>query len=289
MNSESQRTRTSLDGLYGSPLVRYHGSSFVEYLRATAPHLLPARIPDGAGKGAATDLGVPHGTTIVALSFADGVVIAGDRRATTGNVIAQHDLEKVLIIDSLSAAGFAGSVGPALQMLQLFAVEVEQYEKLEGVPISFRGKTNRLSAIVRENLGPAMQGFVAIPLFVGYDTDEDDPAQAGKIVSFDVTGNVVYDTTGYEAIGSGSSFAKSALKKRHSRTVDRVTAIRNAVSALYDAADDDSATGGPDLTRRIYPVIVCVTGANGAVRQPPGEVEEIAREVVRARQDDPGG
>jgi proteasome beta subunit len=232
---------------------------------------------------------VPHGTTIVALSFADGVLVAGDRRATSGNEIAQRDLEKVVVIDETTAAGFAGAVGPALQMLRLFAVEVEQYEKVEGTPISFGGKANRLAAALRGNLGAALQGFVAMPILVGYDRHEPDPAQAGKIVTFDVTGSIAYDATGYDAIGSGSPFAKAALKKRHSRTADREAAARTAVEALYDAADDDTATGGPDVVRGIYPVVVTITGPEGAVRMGEGEMERIARDVVSGREANPGG
>ena len=231
-------------------------------------------------------LGVPDGTTIVALSFAGGVVIAGDRRATSGNVIAQRDLEKVLIIDATTAAGFAGAVGPALQMLRLFAVEVEQYEKVEGAPISFHGKVNRLSALLRGNLEKAMQGFVAMPLLVGYHADDPDP---GTIVTFDELGSVAFDDTGYQAIGSGSPFAKAALKKRHRRDTDRDTAVRNAVEALYDAADDDSATGGPDVVRGIYPIVVTVTGPEGAVRLPESEVEAVSRAVVTGRESNPNG
>jgi proteasome beta subunit len=227
-------------------------------------------------------LDIPHGTTIVALRFADGVLIAGDRRATSDNLIAQRDLEKVVVIDDTTAAGFAGAVGPAVQMLKLFAAEVEQYEKIEGTPISFPGKVNRLAAVLRENLDQAQQGFVALPLLVGYDQDAG-PGEAGKIVSFDVTGNISYDHAGYEAIGSGSPFAKSALKKLHSPGVDRATAVRNAVEALYDAADDDTATGGPDLVRGIYPIVVSVTGPEGAVRRPEDEVAAAAAEIVRQR------
>jgi proteasome beta subunit len=225
---------------------------------------------------------IPHGTTIAALRFADGVLIAGDRRATSDNLIAQRDLEKVVVIDDTTAAGFAGAVGPAVQMLKLFAAEVEQYEKIEGTPISFPGKVNRLAAVLRENLDQAQQGFVALPLLVGYDQDAG-PGEAGKIVSFDVTGNISYDHSGYEAIGSGSPFAKSALKKLHSPDVDRARAVRNAVEALYDAADDDTATGGPDLVRGIYPIVVSVTGPEGAVRRPEDEVAAAAAEIVRQR------
>jgi proteasome beta subunit len=194
-----------------------------------------------------------------------------------------------VVVDETTAAGFAGAVGPAVQMLRLFAVEVEHYEKVEGAPISFPGKANRLATMLRENLDVAMQGFEALPLLVGLDADAPDPARAGRIVTFDVTGNTVFDTTGYDAIGSGSPYAKAALKKRHSRDADRATAVRTAVEALYDAADDDSATGGPDLVRGIYPLVVTVTAADGAVRLPDSEVEAVAREVVEARTANPGG
>ncbi len=217
------------------------------------------------------------------------MLIAGDRRATSGNTIVRHDLEKVVVVDDVTAAGYAGAVGPAMQMLRLFALEVEEYEKVEGTPISFPGKANRLATMLRGSLPMAMQGFEALPLLVGYDPDEPEPTRAGRIVSFDISGNVVHDSTGYESIGSGSPYAKAALKKRHSRDADRVAAVRTAVEALYDAADDDSATGGPDLVRGIYPVVVTITGAQGAVRVPQAEVEAVAREVVRAREDRPGG
>jgi proteasome beta subunit len=217
------------------------------------------------------------------------VVIAGDRRATAGNVIAQRDLDKIVVVDDTTAAGFAGAVGPALRMLRLFAMEVEQYEKVEGAPISFPGKANRLAAMLRENLDAAMQGFEALPLLVGYDADDPDPARAGRIVTFDITGNTVHDTTGYQSIGSGSPYAEAALKKRHDPDADLAGAVRAAVEALYDAADDDSATGGPDLVRGIYPVVVSITVAEGAVRRPDAEVEAVAREVVRGREARPGG
>jgi proteasome beta subunit len=194
-----------------------------------------------------------------------------------------------MVIDDLTAAGFAGAVGYAVRMLRLFSAEVEQYEKIEGTPISFNGKVNRLAAIVQDNLGAAAQGFAAIPLLAGYDPDERDPADAAKIVTFDVTGNIVQASGGYEVIGSGSPFAKSALKKRHSPDVDRATAVRNAVEALWDAADDDTATGGPDLIRRIFPLVVTVTAAEGALRRPDSELAGLVEEVVQGRTARPGG
>ena len=261
-------------------------SSFTDLVTATAPHLLPGRLPDAATAGAG--IVVPHGTTIVALTFSGGVVIAGDRRATSGNVIAQRDIEKVFITDSHTAVGIAGAAGIALQMVRLFTVELEHYEKIEGVPLSFDGKSSKLASMVQQNLGAAMQGFVVIPLFVGYDVDEE-PSKAGRIVTYDATGGRYDEWLGYHSVGSGSVFARSALKKRHDPSADLGTALRAAVEALYDAADDDTATGGPDLTRRIYPVVVSITGAEGAVRRADEEIEEIVRVVVAGRTENPGG
>jgi proteasome beta subunit len=268
-------------------------TSFTDFVAATAPHLLPGRMPEGlaprAGVGAGSSLEVPHGTTIVALTFSGGVVIAGDRRATSGNVIAQRDIEKVFVTDAYSAVGIAGAAGIALQMVRLFSVDLEHYEKTEGVPLSFDGKANKLAGMVQQNLGAALQGFVVVPLFVGYDTDAADPAKAGRIVNYDATGGRYDELLGYHAVGSGSVFAKSALKKRHDPGADLPTAVRTAVEALYDAADDDTATGGPDLTRRIFPVVVTITAAEGAVRRTEEEIEAVVRDVVAARTENPGG
>jgi proteasome beta subunit len=268
-------------------------SSFTDFVTNNAPHLLPGRVPEDAVPRAGAALGpvgmeVPHGTTIVALVCSEGVVIAGDRRATAGNVIAQRDIEKVFITDSYSAVGIAGAAGIAVQMVRLYTVELEHYEKMEGVPLSLDGKANKLASMVAGNLGAALQGFVVVPLFVGYDT-EAEPAKAGRIVTYDATGGRYDEWLGYHSVGSGSVFAKSALKKRHSVNADLATTIRNAVEALYDAADDDSATGGPDLTRRIFPVVVSITGADGAVRRPEDEIEAVVRDVVAGRTENPGG
>lgn len=263
-------------------------TSFTDYLAATAPQLLPARpaqLPD-APAPRTPGLDVPHGTTIVALSCAGGVVIAGDRRATMGNMIAQRDIEKVFVTDSYSAVGIAGSAGIAVDMVRLFAVQLEHYEKLEGVPLSLDGKTNQLAAMVKANLGAAMQGFVVIPLFAGFDVDATDPATAGRIVAFDATGGRYEEKLGFHAAGSGSVFARGSLKKLHDPAADVAGAVRTAVEALYDAADDDSATGGPDLVRRIYPVVVSIT-AEGAVRHPEEEISEVTAAVVNARTANP--
>jgi proteasome beta subunit len=267
-------------------------TSFTDYVAATAPHLLPWRALDGLAPGSAGAQGgleVPHGTTIVALTFSGGVVIAGDRRATAGNVIAQRDIEKVFVTDSYSAVGIAGSAGIALQIVRLYTVDLENYEKLEGVPLSLDGKANKLAGMIAQNLGAALQGFVVVPLFVGYDPDAVEPAKAGRIVTYDPTGGRYDELLGYHAVGSGSVFAKSALKKRYDPDTDLPGAVRTAVEALYDAADDDTATGGPDLTRRIFPVVVTITGAEGAVRRPEEEIEAVVRDVVASRTEKPGG
>jgi proteasome beta subunit len=272
-------------------------SSFTEFLAQAAPDLLPGHRPLPAGAiepgpvqyGPAQYGPVPHGTTIVAMTFAGGVLMAGDRRATMGNLVAQRDIEKVFVTDAYSAVGVAGTAGIAVEMVRLYAVELEHYEKIEGVPLSLDGKANRLAAMIRGNLGAAMQGLAVLPLFVGYDLDAGDPAKAGRIVSFDVAGGRYDEHGGYQAVGSGSLFAKSALKKVHDPNSDADAAVHNAIDALYDAADDDTATGGPDLTRRIYPVVVTITAADGAVRLTDEETGRVAEAVVAARRENPGG
>ncbi len=256
-------------------------SSFTEFLAVAAPDLLPGRrsMPEGM-----TTLQTPHGTTIVALTFRGGVLIAGDRRATMGNLIAQRDIEKVFVTDSYSAVGIAGTAGIAVEMVRLFAVELEHYEKLEGVPLSLAGKANRLATMIRGNLGAAMQGLAVVPLLAGYDLAASDPDRGGRIVSYDVVGGRYDEHGGYHAVGSGSLFAKSSLKKLYDPGADAAAAVRTAVEALYDAADDDTATGGPDLARRIYPVVVTITAADGALRLTDDETGEVARAVVADRE-----
>jgi proteasome beta subunit len=255
--------------------------SFTEFVGSHAPHLLPT--PGASATGGAAGLDVPHGTTIVALTFADGVVIAGDRRATSGNVIAQRDIEKIFITDSYSAVGIAGSAGLAIQMVRLYSADLEHYEKLEGVSLSFDGKANKLAQSVAANLSAALQGFVVVPLFVGYD-----PEEGGRIVNYDATGGRYDEHLGFNAVGSGSIFAKSALKKTFDPSADLAAAVRTAVSALYDAADDDTATGLPDLTRGLYPIVVSITGAEGAVKRPTAEIEAVVRDIVAERTQSPG-
>jgi proteasome beta subunit len=247
-----------------------------------SPHQLPS--PGGSTAG----LDIPHGTTVVAVRYADGVVMAGDRRATAGYSIASRRIDKVLAADDYSGVAIAGAAGPAIEMVKLFQTQLEHYEKVQGEVLSLEGKANQLSQLVRANLGAAMQGFVVVPLFAGYDTEATDPAAAGRIVTFDATGGRYEEKMGFHAVGSGSVFARGSLKKLHDPAADVAGATRTAVEALYDAADDDSATGGPDLIRHIYPVVVSITG-DGAVRHPDADIAEVTAAVVNHRTTRPGG
>jgi proteasome beta subunit len=256
-------------------------SSFSDFLRTQAPELLPGNRAMVAGS--ADGLGAPHGTTIVAATFAGGVLIAGDRRATAGNLIATRDMDKVYVTDAYSAVGIAGTAGLALEMVRLYAVELAHYEKIEGISLSLDGKTNKLATMVKGNLEVAMAGLAVLPLFAGYDTEAEDPKRAGRIVSYDVTGGRYEEKAGYHSIGSGSLFAKSSLKKLHDPDADVEGAVRVAVEALYDAADDDSATGGPDMVRGIYPTVVTITAEHGAVGLPADQTAAVAEAVVGDR------
>ncbi|GLZ00620.1 proteasome subunit beta [Actinoplanes sp. NBRC 103695] len=260
-------------------------SSFTQFLSQAAPELLPGRRPVPP-QMVAGDL-APHGTTIIAIQTAEGVVMAGDRRATMGNLIASRDIEKVHPADAYSLIGIAGTAGIGIELMRIFQVELEHYEKTEGAMLSLDGKANRLAGMVRGNLGAAMQGLAVVPLFAGYDLSPADPAKPGRIFSFDVAGGL-YEETGYDAVGSGSLFAKSALKKKYRTGVSTQDAIVLAVEALYDAADDDTATGGPDLTRKIYPVVMTAT-AEGTHRLTDTEINTVAEQVVSGRMENPGG
>ncbi len=255
-------------------------SSFSDFLSEQAPDLLPGR--RAVPQGNAADL-APHGTTIVAATFPGGLVVAGDRRATMGNIIAQRDIEKVFPADEYSVVGIAGSAGLAVELVRLFQTELEHYEKIEGSTLSLDGKANRLAALIRGNLGMAMQGLAVVPLFAGYDLD----AGQGRIFSYDVTGGR-YEETAFYSVGSGSLFAKGSLKKLYRDDLGETDCVTVVIQALYDAADDDSATGGPDLTRRIFPVIRVIT-AEGGRRLSDDNVAEIADRVIAGRMNRPDG
>ncbi|MBD3783094.1 MAG: proteasome subunit beta [Micrococcales bacterium] len=248
-------------------------SSFTEFLSAHAPALLPSRRP--LPPGAALD--VPHGTTIVSVTFDGGVVMAGDRRATMGNIIANRDMEKVFATDEFSLVGIAGTAGLAIELVRLFQVELEHYEKIEGTLMSLEGKANRLASMIRGNLGMAMQGLSVVPVFAGYDLEES----RGRIFSYDVTGGC-YEEHDHHSVGSGSLFARGALKKLFRRGLDAAGAARVAVEALYDAADDDSATGGPDVGRRIWPT-VGVVDAEGARFVPEDDLAPVVDAIISER------
>jgi proteasome beta subunit len=245
--------------------------SFVDALRAYAPELLEPP----AGAGALPE--VPHATTVAAMRYADGVVMGGDRRSTEGMAIAQRDIEKVFPADDYSAVAIAGAAGPAIEMVRLFQTELEHYEKIEGFPLSLEGKANKLGQMVRGNLGLAMQGLVVVPLFAGYDTRR----RTGRIFRYDVTGGR-WEDEDYYATGSGGRDARASLKKRYRHGMDGATSVDALVEALYDAADEDAATGGPDLVRGIFPLVATVT-EEGYRRLPDAEVRKAAERVVDAR------
>ncbi|MFI5735342.1 proteasome subunit beta [Kribbella sp. NPDC051587] len=256
------------------------GTSFMDFLAGHAPDLLPGR--RSLGQADFSDQ-VPHGTTIVAATFAGGVLMAGDRRATMGNIIASRDIEKVFPADEYSAVAFAGSAGFGIEMVRLFQVELEHYEKLEGTTLSLDGKSNRLSALIRGNLAMAMQGLAVVPLFAGYDHDR----KGGRIFSYDATGGR-YEETHFHSVGSGSLFARGALKKLYREDLSATDCATVAIQSLIDAADDDSATGGPDMLRRIFPVIGVVT-ADGYQRLPEDEVATLVDAAWAQRHERPDG
>jgi proteasome beta subunit len=253
-------------------------SSVAEFLAAASPSLLPGRVVDGVA--------VPHGTTIVAAAYTDGVAMAGDRRATAGNLIAQRDIEKVFAADDFTLIGIAGVAGLATEIVRLYQVELEHYEKIEGTQLTLEGKANRLGTMIRGNLAEAMQGLAVVPLFAGFDLDATDAATAGKIFSFDITGGR-YPEQYHHCVGSGSLFARGALKKLWRPGLDRSGVIRVIVESLYDAADDDSATGGPDITRNIFPVVRLATAA-GSERVSDDELGDIVRAILADRENRPG-
>ncbi|HJY58439.1 MAG TPA: proteasome subunit beta [Streptosporangiaceae bacterium] len=265
------------------PFQALGSSSFAGFLSSYAPQLLPGgSLRDFAGAGGTAGV-LTHATTIVAVVCDEGVVLASDRRATAGSMISKRDVEKVLRCDQFSAVGVAGVLALALELARLFQVELEHYEKMEGRSLSLEGKANRLATMIRGNLGLAMQGLVMVPLLAGYDLDSG----AGRIFSYDPTGGPSEEHRFY-SIGSGSVFAQGALKKLYTEDMATNEAVLCCVQALYDAADDDSATGGFDLPRRIFPVVTTVTG-DGFRRLPEAEVAETAQQVVADRMDFPDG
>jgi proteasome beta subunit len=262
-----------------SEFFRIGSSSFTEFVSRVAPDVLPSSRAASAGLADLT----PHGTTIVAAAFPGGVVVAGDRRATMGNIIAQRDIEKVFAADEFSIIGIAGAAGIAVELVGLFQVELEHYEKIEGAPLSLVGKANRLATMIRLNLGLAMQGLTVVPLFAGWDETTGE----GRIFSYDATGGR-YEEHAYFSVGSGAVFARGSLKKLYRPDFDVNEAAMAVIQALYDAADDDSATGGPDMTRKIFPVVLAATG-DGVQRLRDEQITDLINQLMASRAERPDG
>ena len=253
----------------------YQGSSFSELLRVDHAHLA-VDFADLLRSGAAAP-SVPQGTTVLVTKYADGVLVAGDRLATEGSRVASRDIDKVFPADDHSLIAISGAAGPCIEMARIMRVELEHYEKIEGEPLELEGKANKLSQMVRQNLPAAMQGLVVVPLFAGYDLRR----RSGRLWKYDITGGR-YEETDYESTGSGGLYAGESLKKSHSLDASRDDALRMSIEALTDAADEDRATGGIDLERGIYPVIVFCT-AEGTARAPDEEIATIYRDVMARR------
>jgi proteasome beta subunit len=257
----------------------YLNSSFLEVLRHHSPERvgLPVALPPEASQSAATRVTVPHGTTILAVRYADGVVVAGDRQATEGYQVAHRRIEKVYKADDHSAIAIAGAAGPSIEMARLFQTELEHYEKVEGEGLSLEGKANKLAQMIRMNLPAAMQGLVVVPIFAGYDVKRAE----GRIFKYDITGGR-YEETDYYATGSGGKDARTTLKKLYRAGSARADAVRQAAEALYDAAEEDVGTGGPDPVHGIYPTMKTITRA-GFEEVAESEVRQHCDAVIQAR------
>jgi proteasome beta subunit len=248
--------------------------SFVDLLRDARPEALAHLQQTVSAEAAAA---VAHGTTVLGLLYADGVLIAGDRRATAGYSIADDTMRKVFAADDYSAIAIAGAAGMAVEMVRLFQLELEHYEKLTGDRLSLEGKANRLAQLIRQNFPLAMQGLVVVPLFGGFDERRD----GGRLFYYDATGGR-WEEDDYQATGSGSQPAKNSLKKRWRPGLSRDDAVKIAVEALLDASEDDVATGGPSVYRKIYPIALAVT-ASGADEVPEADVEAAVTAVLEER------
>jgi proteasome beta subunit len=261
-----------------SPFHDYGTSSFLDVLRREAPHLLPPAAGPAAGPGE-----IPHGTTVIALRYRDGVIMAGDRQATAGFQVASRRMEKIFKSDELSGMGIAGAAGPAMEMAKLFQTELEHYEKVEGENLSLEGKANRLGQMVRMNLPAALQGLVVVPIFAGFD----EKAEGGRLFKYDVTGGR-YEETNYDAQGSGSKDARDSLKKLWRRDLSGEEGLRVVLEALWDAADEDVGTGGVDLVRGIYPTVKTIT-RGGFEEVPEHDIRRIHEVIMNDRRRHEGG
>ena len=259
------------------------GSSFVELLRQTAPEHLPAAGLDAAaGSQAAGAVDIVHGTTVLAIRYDEGVVMAGDRRATAGYMIANRRVEKVFPADELSGVAIAGAAGPAVELVKLFQVQLEHYEKIEGETLSLEGKANQLGQLVRANLPAAMQGFVVVPLFAGYD----ERRGRGRVFSYDATGGK-YEESDFQTNGSGGIHARNWIKAQWREGMSRDEVVDLSLRALFAAADEDTATGGPDVVRGIYPTVAAIS-ASGFESVPEAIIAARAEELVGGREEGRG-
>ncbi len=260
-----------------SAFTSYMTASFVDLLRAESPNLLPSFATQGEGE--APPMAIPHGTTILALKCRDGVVMAGDRQATEGFQIAHRRIEKVYKADDSSAIAIAGAAGPSIEMVRLFQTELEHYEKVEGESLSLEGKANKLAQMIRMNLPAAMQGLVVIPIFAGYD----EKAGQGRIFMYDVTGGR-YEELDHYATGSGGKDARNALKRLYRKDLSREEAVRVALEALTDAAEEDVGTSGPDFVKGIFPSVK-VIARKGFEEIPEDEIRRVAEAIIAARRE----
>ena len=249
----------------------YSISSFTELIRSAAPHILP---PPPSSRPESGSPPLPHGTTVLALRYRDGVIMAGDRQATEGFQVAHREMDKIYKADDFSGVGIAGAAGPSMEMVRLFQTELEHYEKLEGDNLSLEGKANKLGQMIRMNLPAAMQGLLVIPIFAGFD----DKTGGGRIFKYDVTGGR-YEETEYYAQGSGGKDARDTLKKRYRKDMPLDEALRAALEAVIDAADEDLGTGGPDLIRGIYPTVKTIT-RSGFEEIPSAEVGRVCEAIL---------
>jgi proteasome beta subunit len=262
-----------------TPAASLGPASFADVLRRTKPEALP--LPGLSGLPGPNDVmdGVPHGTTILAIRFEGGVVIAGDRRATEGYSIAHRSIEKVFPTDDSSAVAIAGAAGPAIEMVRLFQTELEHYEKIEGERLTLEGRANKLSQFIRTNLPMAMQGMVVVPLYVGFD----DQKGYGRIFKYDVTGGR-YEESDYYATGSGGRDARGTIKKRYRPDLSRDEAVKVALEALFDASEEDVATGGPDVLRKIFPNIAAIS-SSGVAKIDDATIEQLFDDLLAERRE----
>jgi proteasome beta subunit len=267
-------------------LPNHDDASFFDFLTTHHPELTPGgrrwvgqtpALTESPRAGGAGMVPVPQATTVLAIKYQQGVIIAGDRRATEGYQIAERRIEKVFKIDDYSAMAIAGAAGPCIEMAKLFQTELEHYEKLEGMQLSCEGKANKLGQMVKANLPMVFQGLVVMPLYVGYDLKRTE----GRIFKYDLAGGR-YEESDYHAIGSGGKDARNTMREHFGKGMAEADALKLALLALYNAADDDVGTGGPDLVRGIYPTakIVNATGITDVTEQ---QIRSIYEGVIATR------